>query len=72
MWGSCVNLRLVDVTKKEEFFPTTSHHCEGLKLVFFHIGTPDKTSTDGQILTNVINGMVKTFGLEKYCWIQLK
>ena len=58
--------------KNEEIFSMTAHHCEELDRGFFHIFMPATTGTDGKSLANVMNGIVKTFGLEKYCRIHLQ
>ena len=59
VWGSCVNLRLVHVTKKEDIFSMTAHHCEGLDHGFLHIVIPATTGIDSQITTNAVNVLVE-------------
>ena len=51
--------------KNEEIFSMTDRHCEGMEHGFFHIGMPATTGTDGKILDNVVNVLVKILVLKK-------
>ena len=54
VWGSCINLRLVDVTHTKREIPMTDYHCEGLEHGLFHLGVPNTTCAGGQIIANKV------------------